>query len=345
LGYGLERLHPTFLQVFPPQLVYYQGREFVVDRAHNLWLDLAVSTGLWGVVAFAALCLTWGRQAWQGFTSTADPRTRILWIGLIAAVTGHLVDMQFSFEVTTTATVFWLLLASGFALRRQESGLQNRRKNVVKDESAALTVPNAMLPLVGVVFWIALSLMSLKVLQADHFLRQSSDMSRSLGDRQHYAIRAIQQQPDELEYRLALAEIEKQRQDYGSALVQLQVADMLAMDDPEIWRLQAELFTEWAVTDSQQSGRAEEIYHRMVLKAPNIARYHLAWGLTLGQMGNLEQAIQALERAVELDMTDVNAYRNLAIFYRVLSKDREADQAQRAAEYWLERTAKGVTTN
>lgn len=54
-GHGPETLRARFWQVYPPELVYYQGREVVVDRAHNLWLDLAFDQGLLGVVAFVAV--------------------------------------------------------------------------------------------------------------------------------------------------------------------------------------------------------------------------------------------------------------------------------------------------
>ena len=38
-GYGPKTMKSVFAPVFPPQLIYYQGRNLAVDRAHNLWLD------------------------------------------------------------------------------------------------------------------------------------------------------------------------------------------------------------------------------------------------------------------------------------------------------------------
>ncbi len=35
LGFGPETMFQAFAPVFPPELVYYQGRHLLVDRAHN----------------------------------------------------------------------------------------------------------------------------------------------------------------------------------------------------------------------------------------------------------------------------------------------------------------------
>ena len=106
LGYGPETLRAVFARVYPPQLVYYQGRDALVDRAHNLWLDLALSAGLAGVAAFAALLAGWGLRAWRGLRR-GGRWEQLLWVALVAAVLGHLVDLQFGFDLTASATVFW----------------------------------------------------------------------------------------------------------------------------------------------------------------------------------------------------------------------------------------------
>jgi O-antigen ligase len=55
LGYGPETFGQVFTTVFPPELVYLQGRAVLVDRAHNLILDTLFSTGGAGLLAYVAL--------------------------------------------------------------------------------------------------------------------------------------------------------------------------------------------------------------------------------------------------------------------------------------------------
>jgi O-antigen ligase len=75
-GYGPETTRAVFATVYPPQLVYYQGRDVVVDRAHNLWLDLALPAGAAGVVTLGALLAATGRQVWRGCCSAWRRRWR-----------------------------------------------------------------------------------------------------------------------------------------------------------------------------------------------------------------------------------------------------------------------------
>ena len=116
LGYGPETMRPVFARVFPPELIYYQGRHVSVDRAHNLWLDLGMSAGLAGLAGLLAFLVGWAWLVWRGRPERRDRWRLVIWAGLVAGVVGHLVELQFSFDLTASATVFWLVLAMGAAL-------------------------------------------------------------------------------------------------------------------------------------------------------------------------------------------------------------------------------------
>jgi len=110
LGYGPETFGQVFTSVFPPELVYLQGRAVIVDRAHNMILDTLVTTGIVGLLAYAALIGTTLALGVRTLLHSPDRQTRVIVTAGLAAVVGHLVETQFSFAVTTTATLFWILL-------------------------------------------------------------------------------------------------------------------------------------------------------------------------------------------------------------------------------------------
>lgn len=339
LGFGPERLDPVFWRVFPPQLVYYQGRDVVVDRAHNLWLDLAITMGFCGVIAFAVMCLVWGRVAWRGLVTSIEPRTRLLWLGIIAAVTGHLVDMEFSFEVTTTAVVFWLLLATGFALsEKQQAGSRRNHERIMVGFRVRREVPTLLLAAILVMAFIVLSISTARLVRADLAFRETQNEQLAMEVRREHAIRAIRLWPMDLRYRVQLAAIETERRDFRSAEVQLLAVDQLTDDDPEIWHLLADLYAQSESVEPSQQEKTEQTYRRMIQLAPNVARYHHGLGLVLAQRGDIEQASHELEQTVKLDATDVSAYRDLTIFYRALGLNAEADTAHFQARYWATRT-------
>ena len=118
LGYGPDTLELVFPAVFPPELVYYQGRGILVDRAHNLLLDWAMTTGLIGVLAQSVFFALFFGLTWRAAQRTPDGRQRALLAGCLAAVGGAVVGNLASFDVTATATATVLLLALGVGLAR-----------------------------------------------------------------------------------------------------------------------------------------------------------------------------------------------------------------------------------
>ena len=172
LGYGPETFAVHFPQVFPAELVYYQGCDVTIDRAHNLWLDLAASTGLAGVVTFAWLCLTWVRLVWRDVRATQIGPSKAVGIAVIAAAAGHLADMQFSFETSATAAVFWLILALGLARNRRE--WPHPSEAVKRPYSPPITLAVTTL-VIGM-----LSLFAIHQTQADMALWQAIQTNRPL---------------------------------------------------------------------------------------------------------------------------------------------------------------------
>jgi O-antigen ligase/cytochrome c-type biogenesis protein CcmH/NrfG len=328
LGYGPETMRTVFARVFPPQLVYYQGRHVTVDRAHNLWLDLAMSAGLAGVIAFGALLVGFGRLAWRGLWTASDRWERVTWAALTAAIVGHLTDLQFGFDLTASATVFWLTLALGASLGRGlVSSVLSR---------AIPSRPTALLPysLPALALLALIGLLCLRPLLADVAYWRSQETTQPLEERQTAGVQAVRLWPLEPEYRLGLAWVLMQGADFTAAETQLAAADQLSPDDPKIWAARGELYAHWGEAEPGRYVQAEAAYRRALELAPNAATYHTALGLVLAKQDRLEEGMAELERAVALDATDGVAYRHLASLYQVLGRDAEADWAWREAVRW-----------
>jgi O-antigen ligase/Tfp pilus assembly protein PilF len=328
LGYGPETMRTVFVRVFPPQLVYYQGRHVTVDRAHNLWLDLGMGVGLSGVVAFGALLVGFGRLAWRGLRTASDRCERVAWVALAAAVVGHLADLQFGFDLTASATVFWLTLALGASLGRGlVSSVLGR---------AIPSKPTALLPysLPALAVLALIGLLCLRPLLADVAYWKSQETTRSLEERQTAGVQAVRLWPLEPAYRLGLAWVLMQGANFTAAGAQLAAADRLSPDDPRIWAARGELYAHWGEVEPGRYVQAEAAYQRALELAPNVATYHTALGLVLAKQDRLEEGTAELERAVALDATDGVAYRHLASLYQVLGRDAEADWARRETLRW-----------
>ncbi len=118
LGYGPDALGLVFPHVYPPQLVYYQGRGLAVDRAHNLVLDGLVTTGVVGLVAQLAVATALLVVAGRALRRAVDPWRRAWLVACLAAVVANLAGNLVSFDVTATAVLVALVMAVIVALSR-----------------------------------------------------------------------------------------------------------------------------------------------------------------------------------------------------------------------------------
>src|SRR5437867_1454901 len=123
LGWGLETLGTVFpydraslVQVFSP-------RPNIIDKAHNDLLQVAVSIGIPGALAYVAV---WGSVVWSAVRlwRRAADAPRVLAAGWLAAIAAYLVQVQFSFSVVALAPVVWLLAgsAAGWEAELRERG-------------------------------------------------------------------------------------------------------------------------------------------------------------------------------------------------------------------------------
>jgi O-antigen ligase/Flp pilus assembly protein TadD len=328
LGYGPEAMRAVFAHVFPPQLVYYQGRHVSVDRAHNLWLDLGMSAGLVGLVAFTALLAGVGWITWHRLRAASDRWEQVTWVALAAALAGHLVDLQFGFDLTAGATFFWLLLGLSAAMGRPLVAPMPGEVAFPKLNALLLYLPPglATLSLVG--------LIGLRPFLADVSCWQAQQGTRQVSERLVAAQRAVQLWALEPEYRVRLAWIYLQLGQFPAGETQLAAAGSLQPDAPGLWAARGEFYALWGQVEPDRYRQAEAAYRRALDLAPNIAAYHTSLGLVLAQQGRLEEGLLELERATDLDATDATAYRHLSDLNRALGLEAQADWALRQAIYW-----------
>jgi Flp pilus assembly protein TadD len=197
----------------------------------------------------------------------------------------------------------------------------------------------AALPLVLVTTGLMLSL-GLRPLMADVVFRDSLDSNLAFPERVEAGERAVSWWPLEPEYHRGLANLLATRGDYGPAVAQLAAAQRLSPNDPQLWAAMGHVYARWAGEEPAQSRRAQAAYEQALALAPNTASNHTALGAVLVRRGQLELGAAQTERAVQLDATDVMAYRQLAAVYQALGRAADARWADDQASYWLRRTSR-----
>lgn len=326
LGYGPETTELAFAPVYPPQLVYYQGRGVAVDRLHNLLLDQAVSTGLLGLLVFLALVAVslWSaaRALWRG----PDLRARLLAAAILAALLGHLVDLLFSFDLTASGTVFYLLIGMAAALER---GLAD-----AEAPAPAATSRLAQAGAVALVL-VAIALFAARPLFADTLCGRAG-ASVNAASRVALFEQSTRLWPVQVDYRSRFGLARVEAGDFSAGVAALLEAQRMRPNDPALRALLGDVYAQRSLSDPSQAGRAEDQYRQAIALAPNIAAYHLGLGLALAAQQRPDQGIAAVERAVALDATYGDAYAVLAELYEGAGRPEEARRAAEAAARWRE---------
>lgn len=329
LGYGPDGLQLAFQRVFPPELVYYQGRHLVVDQANNLLLDITTSAGLLGLAAFIFLMWRAGRIIWRGLDITDDRDRLVLLAGIAAALVGHLVELQVSFDIVATAVIFWLLLALGVSLAGPTPS------PAAQQAARRRWKPGPGLPL-ALAFAGLLVVLTVRPLAADHaYWRGQRQAPGSIAALGHF-VEAKRQWPIEPLYQVALARAYWATGQPAAAVSEAVNAAQLRPDDARLWAAAGDLLARWGETEPIHNAEALAAYGRAIELSPNTAAYHAALGHILAESGRLTEGIAAVERAVELDVTDALAYGHLAALYEAAGQPERAAWAAAQARRWSE---------
>jgi O-antigen ligase len=103
IGYGPDTFDIAFMGSFSQETERYFGR-LIIDKAHNEYIQIAVSTGIPSLLLYLAALTTLLLRALK------RTKKNILVIPLFCSITGYLVQAFFNISVVSVAPVYWALL-------------------------------------------------------------------------------------------------------------------------------------------------------------------------------------------------------------------------------------------
>jgi len=105
LGKGPDTMGLVFHHFAPASL----SSSHLVDRAHNLLLDIGAAAGIAGAAVLVVLFLCTFLRLRRLYRS-APPAQSIILAAIISSLCAYIVVNQFNFDCVTTATLFWFLV-------------------------------------------------------------------------------------------------------------------------------------------------------------------------------------------------------------------------------------------
>jgi putative inorganic carbon (HCO3(-)) transporter len=103
-GYGLETLDGSFTKEYQDDVTAFYGYLMFVDKAHNEYLNIAVSTGIPSLLLYLAFVLRIIHKSFRNVENNP------LIIPLLCSVIGYLVQAIFNISVVSVAYIYWIFL-------------------------------------------------------------------------------------------------------------------------------------------------------------------------------------------------------------------------------------------
>ncbi len=90
------------------------GANMIVDKPHNMYLQIATNTGILSLIAFLALAGIYAIQSFITYVKIEKNFMTYAGAGIFLAICGYLVTSFFNDSVVGIAPIFWVLLGLGF---------------------------------------------------------------------------------------------------------------------------------------------------------------------------------------------------------------------------------------
>jgi len=167
LGYGLETQGEVFVEYYKKDWAVYGNVNVYPNRAHNLFFDILLSSGLVGLIAYLALLYLFYRLILENIKNRQNKGLSVV---IFLAVTSYLISLLFNFSIVITNIYFWLFLAIIILINNNFS---SRYDNL---ENKEIKKPDKSIKLIIAILIIFLSLLILrqinkeiKYIIADHY--------------------------------------------------------------------------------------------------------------------------------------------------------------------------------
>lgn len=327
LGWGLENFRDPFNDYFNPAITRDIGSSPWYDRAHNTVVEVAVASGLLGLLAFGLL---W---AWIGI-ALFKLYKRSPWEGMLLGGTtlAYFIQNLFVFDTINSYLLFFALLAliefrTMHTVAQKKKSIQLKQISLIAGGVALVII--ALLPLYYTVvrptlanYYAVQAIVHDKEHPEQALIDFKKALSKTVPAAEEYRFTLVQFARDQLNLRGVTPETE--------ALVRLAVSEMkktidLVPSSIQGYLLLAEVYLAGHTIDPSYLSLAEETARAVQERAPQRYQPYTTLGRIYMSAGKPEQGIEEFKKAIALNENFAETYWNLGIAYIL---NHEADKAR-----------------
>src|SRR3989344_88258 len=134
LGWGPENFNIPFSMNFNPNFFQGPGSETFFDRAHNMFIEILITMGIVGLVAYLGIFGSLFRSLWIKLRKIPKEEA-IYYIGIISLLVANIAHTTFFFDITANFVLFFIIVAFASFLSSESIGdhqkdLRSNNKNL-----------------------------------------------------------------------------------------------------------------------------------------------------------------------------------------------------------------------
>lgn len=337
-GSGVETFGYSYYKDRPAAHNMLSEWDFLYNKAHNEYLNILATTGAVGFIAYALVIAS---AAWQSRKNPA----------LLGAYVTILVTNFFGFSVVIIGLYFFLIPAFSWILNTQESHTTQKRLDLDIMQIGLISV----IGFIGLLM--ELSLWSMWNADKAYALGKNYDSVQQYVVAYPLLVESVSSNPgeptfrDELAYNqavLAAALNTELKSSSNSAIATLSAEEKMAIVVPQLgvstadlisqavsnsnqvvsdspnslpfWKSRTKTFYQLGTIDAKYNLVGLEAIKKAAELAPTDAKVWYTYGLLLQRNGQLPEAIQVLQRTIELKPDYADAKNSLADFTSQLKK-------------------------
>lgn len=104
LGWGPENFNVPFSKYFNPKFFNGPGSETLFDRAHNMFVEILVTTGLLGLITYLGIFFIIFKSLWR---LRDNSKFRVVSLGLMSMTVAYMIHNAFIFDTSANLLVFF----------------------------------------------------------------------------------------------------------------------------------------------------------------------------------------------------------------------------------------------
>ncbi len=305
-GYGLENQKEAYVKYYQVDWALYARPNTYSDRAHNLPLDILLTTGIFGLAAFTYLLWSIFSILYKSYSLQNNKFSAFL----IWSLASYLFVLLFNFSVTVTNIYFWLFIALAFI---SAGPIFKEREEKYSPAGSYLTIFIALIVLFyGIVI-------ETKTLEADYYYNEAI---KSISEKQYFSALVYN------DYLLETNPNSLIKNYYGQAIsLRLLESLPLILDRSSQFVVNKYLseFNNQIINPDFESrfvkafilgvtgkrAESEDIFSEIALKSPYLPKIYLAWGDVYMLNNNFAKAQVKFEKAKSLLPDLNNSYLNV----------------------------------